>query len=74
MIDQEAKDRVHTELKAQDESHKWPIRGAFNVTDRAISIIDKLIEDGLEVQSEQDYYNLLWQESQRIVNDWRNWG
>lgn len=28
--------RVNAELRAKDESHKWPVCGKFNVTERAI--------------------------------------
>ena len=58
--------------RAQDDSHLWPIRGRFNVTERAIRRVRRLARDyggmyGLE------YAYAIEQEIGEIVNDERNW-
>lgn len=64
---------INRAYRAQDESHKWPIRGRFDVTERAIRRTRRNFGlcgypcEGLE------YALALDAEMSRIVNDERNW-
>ena len=51
-----------------DESHKWPVYGRFNVTERAIRRLRKLRRQGLELNSGTEYAKALDQEISQIVN------
>lgn len=39
--------RVRALFRKQDESHLFPVRGRFNVTERAIRQLDRAMRDGL---------------------------
>jgi hypothetical protein len=61
---------TNARFRAQDESHLFPIRGRFNVTERAIRRLRKLQVEGLVIDN---YAAALDAEISRIVNDERNW-
>ena len=61
---------VNRMFRANDESHKWPINGRFNVTERAIRRLRRAQADGLVAD---DYEAALEAEISAIVNDERNW-
>ena len=56
-------------FREHDESHKWPICGKFNVTERAIRISRRMRRDGLEVYPGLEYYLHLEAIISNIVND-----
>jgi len=58
--------------RQQDESHLWPIRGRFNVTDRAIRYVNKF-ECANGAIGGLEYCYVLEGEMSRIVNDESNW-
>jgi hypothetical protein len=60
---------INRAFRAQDESHLWPIRGAFNVTERAIRRVraQGCVEPGYA------YAAALDAEMSEIVNNERNW-
>lgn len=59
-------------FRAQDDSSLWPIRGRFDVTERAIRRANK-IERANGAMSPLEYAYSLEAETGRIVNDERNW-
>jgi hypothetical protein len=54
-------------FRRQDDSDKWPIRGRFNVTERAIRRVRGTCD------SPESYALALEREMSIIVNDERNW-
>ena len=64
---------ANREFRLKDESHKWPIRDKFNVTERAILHIRRAVQMGLTIESIEHYKQLIDQECSLIVNDQRNW-
>ena len=60
--------QINRLFRAGDESHKWPVCGRFNVTERAIRRLRKLRRQGLELNSGTEYANALDQEISQIVN------
>jgi|TARA_R110000824_G_scaffold169383_6_gene346501 hypothetical protein len=60
---------VRVKMRAEDESHRWPICNKFNATDRAIRRLNKAQADGLVIESPLEYYAALDAEISRIVND-----
>lgn len=56
--------------RKHDESHLWPIRGKFNVTERAIRQVRALER---EIGPVDDYCAELESAMSRIVNNERNW-
>ena len=64
--------QINKHFRSIDDSHLWPIRGRFNVTERAIRRIRRLRGE-LGVNSGLEYYLALEDEISNIVNDVRNW-
>ena len=60
--------QINRLFRAGDESHKWPVCGRFNVTERAIRRLRKLRRQGLELNSGTEYADALDQEISQIVN------
>jgi hypothetical protein len=58
--------RVNNYYRQRDESHLYPVRGKFNVTERAIR---KLKRDG-ECLDGLEYISALSAEISKIVNSW----
>lgn len=56
----------------QDDSHKWPINGKFNATERAIRRVRTLTRHNGAIAGMEYAYAIDWEISQ-IVNDERNW-
>lgn len=59
---------INKYFRENDESHKWPICGRFNATERAIRKLRKLRHDGLEVNPGLEYYLSLERLIGEIVN------
>lgn len=57
--------QINKEFRARDESHLWPIRGKFNVTERAIRRIRR---SGLICDDGMAYAATLDAEISQIVN------
>lgn len=51
----------------------WPVRGRFDLAERAIRKARKLINDGMIVNSNLEYILLLDQIAGEIVNNPKNW-
>ena len=64
---------ANAELRRKDESHLWPARGRYNVTNRAIRRVRALIRDGLVVENVESYKAIVESVISEIVNDSRNW-
>ena len=60
--------QINKLFRAGDESHKWPVCGRFNVTERAIRRLRKLRRQGLELNSGPEYADALDKEISQIVN------
>lgn len=56
---------INEYFRNNDESHKWPICGRFNATERAIRKLRKLRRDGLDVNPGLEYYMSL----DRLISD-----
>jgi len=63
---------INREYRAQDESHLWPIRGRFNVTERAIRQARKFQTASGAVYG-LEYCYLLDSLQSEIVNNEGNW-
>ncbi len=61
--------QINKYFREHDESHKWPICGKFNVTERAIRISRRMRRDGLEVYPGLEYYLHLEVIISNIVNN-----
>ena len=64
---------INKHFRNIDDSHLFPIRGKFNVTERAIRKIREQRRHGLEINEGLEYYLALEDEIGRIVNDEKNW-
>lgn len=62
--------QINRLFRDHDESHKWPICGAFNATERAIRRVRKYVKDN-GVVSSSDYAYMLDQEISDIVNHYQ---
>lgn len=62
--------QINRLFRDHDESHKWPICGEFNVTERAIRRVRKYAKDNGAVSS-SDYAYMLDQEISDIVNHYQ---
>ena len=60
--------QINKLFRSGDESHKWPVCGRFNVTERAIRRLRKLRRQGLELNSGTEYADALDKEISQIVN------
>jgi hypothetical protein len=63
---------INREYRRQDESHLWPIRGRFNVTERAIRQARAFMRDCGSLEPLEYAYTLDSLLSE-IVNDEGNW-
>jgi len=63
---------INRQFRAMDESHLWPIRGSFNVTERAIRQARQSMRDTGEVNP-LVYALTVEKNISTIVNDERNW-
>lgn len=61
------KREIRKRFRANDESHKWPICGRFNVTERAIRQVARMEREGGEL-SPEEYEAALDAAISRIVN------
>lgn len=59
---------INKYFREHDESHKWPICGRFNATERAIRKLRKLRHDGLDVNPGLEYFLSLDRLIGEIVN------
>lgn len=59
---------INRYFREHDESHKWPICGRFNATERAIRKLRKLRHDGLDVSHGLEFYLSLERLIGEIVN------
>lgn len=59
---------INKYFREHDESHKWPICGRFNATERAIRKLRKLRHDGLDVNPGLEYFLSLDRIIGEIVN------
>lgn len=64
---------VNREMRKNDESHLWPIRGKFSVAERAIRQARRVRREGSECYDTLEYRALLDSLESAIVNDERNW-
>lgn len=64
---------INMEYRRKDESHKWPINGKFNVTERAIRQVRTLAQAMGGIHNMYEYRALLDQHIAAIVNDESNW-
>lgn len=55
-------------FRQNDESHKWPVQGRFNATERAIRRIRRNILSHIGPTGGIEYAMMLDQEISRIVN------
>jgi len=60
---------INKRYRAQDDSHKWPINGRFNATDRAIRQARKFQEDTGQALYGLEYCYLLEELMSKIVNE-----
>lgn len=61
--------QINAYFRENDESHKWPICGRFNATERAIRRIRRRRREGLCVYPGLEYYLTLENEISVIVNN-----
>ena len=60
---------VNKMLRAKDDSHLWPINGAFNATNRAIARIVRQEKLGLVIDDIESYKAAIEHEIAQIVNN-----
>ena len=61
---------INKKLRAKDDSHLWPINGAFNATDRAIARIARQEKQGMVIDDIESYKAAVEQEISNIVNNY----
>lgn len=59
---------INRKMRARDDSHLWPIGGAFNATERAIRRLRDQQRQGLVIDDAYSYEACLEAEVSRIVN------
>ena len=59
---------VRRKMRAEDESHLWPVCNKFNATERAIRRLYKAQAGGLVIDSPLEYYAAIDAEISQIVN------
>jgi len=64
--------QINQEFRAKDDSHLWPICGAFNVTERAIRQARRIAQANGSFSSAYEYRETLHALSSAIVNDPKN--
>lgn len=62
--------QINKYFRSIDESHKWPICGRFNVTERAIRRLVWKRRQGLVINPGLEYYLSLYNETLKIVNSY----
>ena len=55
-------------FRSQDDSHLWPINGAFNATERAIRRVRRAMSEGLDIAGGLEYALAVESEISDIVN------
>lgn len=65
--------KMNRRFRETDESHLWPIRNRFNVTERAIKRVQRMQRQGMVISSNYEYYVAVDFEISDIVNDESNW-
>ena len=60
--------QINKMMRRQDESHKWPVCGRFNATERAIRRLRRYRHDGMEINPGLEYFLSLVGEISDIVN------
>ena len=55
-------------FRSQDDSHLWPINGAFNATERAIRRVRRAMREGLDIAGGLEYALAVESEISDIVN------
>lgn len=63
-----ARRAVNAAFRACDESHLYPVRGRFNVTERAIRRVRRAERDGLVLDCPRAYAATVEAEASRIIN------
>ncbi len=64
--------QVNREIRKADDSHKWPIRGRFNVANRAIRRVRKNFSEYFHEWCEEEYRETVRREESEIVNNPKN--
>ena len=64
---------INKMFREQDESNLWPIRGRFNLTERAIKKAQKFQRESGQVMYGLEYAYLLDEIMSEIVNNSNNW-
>lgn len=75
MLTQAQVRKINAEFRAKDQSHLWPICGAFSVAERAIRRVRDLqrASGGCYVECVESYRETLERVAIDIVNNQRNW-
>jgi hypothetical protein len=60
-------------FRNQDDSDKWPVKGRFNVVERAIRHARKYEHDSGCIMDPLEYALFLENDTSQIVNDSNNW-
>jgi len=60
--------QINAAFRVVDESHKWPVLGRFNVTERAIRRLRQQRHSGLCINPGCEYCLALESEISKIVN------
>lgn len=60
--------QINRLFRQHDDSHKWPICGRFNVTERAIRRLRRLCAQGLVLSEGDEYAAALDNEISAFVN------
>jgi len=72
MMSLSEKKAINKAMREKDTSHLWPIRNAFNVTERAIRQARKFAQSNGQFSSGCEYESFLEKLMSMIVNDPRN--
>lgn len=62
--------RINREFRSRDESHLWPTCGRYNVTERAIRRVRRMVARGLVIDDPYSYEAILEQQISAIVNNY----
>ena len=60
--------QINAYLRKNDDSHKWPVCGRFNATERAIRRVRRMRRKGLDCADGLEYYLTVEREICEIVN------
>ncbi len=72
MLTLKQKRTINKAFRDKDDSHLWPIEGAFNATDRAIRQASKIARANGEYETAFEYSECLHYLIGQIVNDPKN--